>query len=75
MILVVAIFLFLVSTTTAATEDVGIYNEVDLNVATSSRVTFLRFLFSFVAFVFTPARHLLNRQDHHTFRTHWLSKH
>ena len=74
MLLVAVIFLFLVSTTSAATEDIGIYNEVDLDVATSSRITLLGFLLSLGTFVFTAARQLLNRQDHHTFRTHWFRK-
>lgn len=65
---------FLVSTATTSTEHIRIDDEVDLNSPTSSRRTLLRFLFSLGGFVFAPAREVLNRQDHHTFRTHELRK-
>ena len=34
----------------------------------------LVFLLSLGGLVFVPSRQVLDRQDHHTFRTHWLRK-
>ena len=37
-------------------------------------MTLLVLLLSLGTFVFTPARQVLDRQDHHTLRTHWFRK-
>lgn len=67
-------FLFLVTAPATAAEDVGIHDEIDLNVITSSMMSLLVFLPSLGALVFAPARQVLDWQDHHTFRTNRLRK-
>jgi len=45
-----------------------------LNVATSCVTLLLLLLLSLGALVISPARQVLDGQDHHAFRTHWLRK-
>lgn len=60
-IFLVVLFLFLVSTTTITTKNIGIDDEVNLNITIPSQTVFLVFLFlSLGTFVFAPTWQMLN---------------